>query len=314
MLVTCPTSLSSVSALHAAAFSGPVPGLAPPSSPPGCSSPPSAISAPPSLSAGAPVRMVSEQPSAPSPASASPASPANSECGAETRPKSWGRTARRKVGVRRRFIVGRRRFIVGRRRFIVGRRSGSSKIHRGSSKIHRGSSKIHRGSSKIHRGSSKIHRGSSKIHRGSSKIHRGSSKIHRGSLTDDPLIRHEERRALTSFADGGRSTRRSPSREARAIFTGPRPDARGWRHGRVRTGKPHPRPFLRLEVIDALRVRAWFRDIDLGLIETILHVSDSCFEEVVLRPKRATGTAKPISRRKLPPSAGAAAAPVEDHR
>jgi putative transposase len=64
-----------------------------------------------------------------------------------------------------------------------------------------------------------------------------------------------------------------------------------------------------LELIDALRVRAWFRDVDLGLIETIPHVSDSCFEEVLIRRKRASsGTAHPIARRKVPPSAGAAAA------
>lgn len=65
-----------------------------------------------------------------------------------------------------------------------------------------------------------------------------------------------------------------------------------------------------LEVVDAFRVRAWFRDIDLGLIETIPQVSQACFEE---RPtnSRTRAPSKPVPRRKVPPSAGAAAAPLK---
>jgi transposase InsO family protein len=34
-----------------------------------------------------------------------------------------------------------------------------------------------------------------------------------------------------------------------------------------------------IEVVDALRVRAWFRDIDLGVLETLPEVDVSCFEQ-----------------------------------
>lgn len=75
-------------------------------------------------------------------------------------------------------------------------------------------------------------------------------------------------------------------------------------------GQALARLLVGLEVVDALHVRAWFRDIDLGLIETIARASDSCFEEAPLRRKRAK-TAQPIARTKMPPSAGAAAALTE---
>lgn len=70
-----------------------------------------------------------------------------------------------------------------------------------------------------------------------------------------------------------------------------------------------------IEVVDAFHVRVWFRDVDLGLIETIPQVADSCFDEVAPRHRRIpSAIAEPIARRKVPPSAGAAAALAEDDR
>jgi transposase InsO family protein len=70
-----------------------------------------------------------------------------------------------------------------------------------------------------------------------------------------------------------------------------------------------------IEVVDALHIRAWFRDVDLGLIETIPQVADSCFEEAAPRHRRGpSALAEPIARRKVPRSAGAAAALAEDDR
>jgi len=70
-----------------------------------------------------------------------------------------------------------------------------------------------------------------------------------------------------------------------------------------------------IEVVDAFHIRAWFRDVDLGLIETIPQVADSCFEQVAPRHKHAPSViAEPIAPRKVPPSAGAAAARPADDR
>jgi hypothetical protein len=40
-----------------------------------------------------------------------------------------------------------------------------------------------------------------------------------------------------------------------------------------------------LEAVDAMRVRAWFRDINLGVLETLPDVDVSCFEERERRTK-----------------------------
>jgi putative transposase len=70
-----------------------------------------------------------------------------------------------------------------------------------------------------------------------------------------------------------------------------------------------------IEIVDALRIRVWFRDVDLGLIETTPQVADSWFENVAARHRRVpSAIAQPTARRKVPPSAGAAAALAEDDR
>ncbi len=38
-----------------------------------------------------------------------------------------------------------------------------------------------------------------------------------------------------------------------------------------------------IEIVDAMHVRAWFRDVDLGVIETVPDVNESCFEQLVTR-------------------------------
>jgi transposase InsO family protein len=46
-----------------------------------------------------------------------------------------------------------------------------------------------------------------------------------------------------------------------------------------------------IQVIDALRVRAWLHDVDLGVLETLPAVDDSCFEPPALRrPRRMQAT------------------------
>jgi len=41
-----------------------------------------------------------------------------------------------------------------------------------------------------------------------------------------------------------------------------------------------------LEVLDAMRVRAWFRDVDLGVLETLPEGDVSCFDRVVASRRR----------------------------
>ena len=41
-----------------------------------------------------------------------------------------------------------------------------------------------------------------------------------------------------------------------------------------------------LEVVDAMHVRAWFRDVDHGVIETVPDVDVSCFEPSARNRKR----------------------------
>ena len=43
---------------------------------------------------------------------------------------------------------------------------------------------------------------------------------------------------------------------------------------------------IAIEVIDALRVRLWLHNVDLGVIETLPGVDDSCFEGAARRPRR----------------------------
>lgn len=42
-----------------------------------------------------------------------------------------------------------------------------------------------------------------------------------------------------------------------------------------------------LEVLDAVRIRAWFRDVDLGLLEMLPEVDVSCFDRIAARKRRA---------------------------
>ena len=43
-----------------------------------------------------------------------------------------------------------------------------------------------------------------------------------------------------------------------------------------------------LQAVDALRVRAWLCDVDLGHVETLPVVDPACFEPQAATPKRAS--------------------------
>jgi transposase InsO family protein len=69
------------------------------------------------------------------------------------------------------------------------------------------------------------------------------------------------------------------------FYTG-RVDANGmmrFRGDPCRVGQPFSGLLLGIEIIDALRVRLWLHDVDLGLIETLPAVDDSCFEAPLFR-------------------------------
>jgi putative transposase len=63
-------------------------------------------------------------------------------------------------------------------------------------------------------------------------------------------------------------------------------------------GAPFKGLHIGVEVIDALRLRLWLHDVDLGVIETLPAVDDACFEQPTLgRPRRSkTHPAPPRSR------------------
>jgi hypothetical protein len=61
-------------------------------------------------------------------------------------------------------------------------------------------------------------------------------------------------------------------------------------------GTPFAGLQLGVEVVDALRVRVWLHDLDLGLIETLPGVDDACFEApLVTRPRRYNRRTTPTS-------------------
>jgi len=69
-----------------------------------------------------------------------------------------------------------------------------------------------------------------------------------------------------------------------------------------RVGNPFRGLRLGVEVVDAMRVRAWLHGVDLGLIETMPGVDDACFEEA-LRPaprSKQASAPEPPSRPKRP--------------
>jgi hypothetical protein len=55
--------------------------------------------------------------------------------------------------------------------------------------------------------------------------------------------------------------------------------ARSFPHDDIFVGEALAGQDVGIEVVDALRVRAWFRDIDLGVLETLPEVDVSCFEQ-----------------------------------
>jgi len=58
-----------------------------------------------------------------------------------------------------------------------------------------------------------------------------------------------------------------------------------------RVGAPFGGLQVGIEVLDALRVRIWLHDVDLGIVETLPGVEDACFElPTVRRPRRMQGT------------------------
>jgi putative transposase len=61
-----------------------------------------------------------------------------------------------------------------------------------------------------------------------------------------------------------------------------------WRGANYPLGRPFVGMKVGIEVVDPLHVRAWFRDVDLGLIEVVPDVSPGTYEQASLarRPKR----------------------------
>jgi transposase InsO family protein len=71
-----------------------------------------------------------------------------------------------------------------------------------------------------------------------------------------------------------------------------------------RIGSAFSRLEVGLEVVDAMHVRAWLHDVDLGLIETMPAVDPACFEpQLARRAKRACKNAVPNSDRGSAPPA-----------
>jgi putative transposase len=86
-----------------------------------------------------------------------------------------------------------------------------------------------------------------------------------------------------------------------------------FRGERLHAGQSFARYELGLEVVDAMRLRVWFRDVDLGLIETTPDVPASCFDRVATgarRRARRSRNREAFATGYVPPSAGAAAAPL----
>jgi putative transposase len=79
-----------------------------------------------------------------------------------------------------------------------------------------------------------------------------------------------------------------------------------FRGDKCRVGAPFKGLRVGVEVIDALRVRLWLHDVDLGVIETLPAVDDACFEQPPLR--------RPRRSKKHPskPRSGAAPAPSSE--
>jgi transposase InsO family protein len=71
-----------------------------------------------------------------------------------------------------------------------------------------------------------------------------------------------------------------------------------------RVGAAFARLEVGIEIVDAMRIRAWLHDVDLGLIETLPSVDAACFESsITSRRKRA-------SKKFVPNSAGGSAPPA----
>ena len=63
----------------------------------------------------------------------------------------------------------------------------------------------------------------------------------------------------------------------------------GFRSDRIFISEALTRHDVGLEVLDAMRVRVWFRDLDLGVFETLPEVDVSCFDRVVESRRRRAG-------------------------
>jgi hypothetical protein len=64
-----------------------------------------------------------------------------------------------------------------------------------------------------------------------------------------------------------------------------------FRHDDCWLGKPFAELEVGLEVVDALRVRAWLHDLDLGLLDTLPAVDDACFDQPVARKRTRSSSA-----------------------
>lgn len=59
-----------------------------------------------------------------------------------------------------------------------------------------------------------------------------------------------------------------------------------FRNDRVFVGEAVECHEIGLEVLDAMHVRAWFRDVDLGILVTLPDVDVSCFDPVPTKQTR----------------------------
>jgi putative transposase len=66
---------------------------------------------------------------------------------------------------------------------------------------------------------------------------------------------------------------------------------------------------LGVEIVDALRVRLWLHDLDLGILETLPGVDDQCFELPIARRPRRTKESHANTRPAGPAATGKAASP-----
>jgi hypothetical protein len=69
-----------------------------------------------------------------------------------------------------------------------------------------------------------------------------------------------------------------------------------FRADRCPVGSPFSGLQLGIQIVDAMHIRVWLRDVDLGVVETLPAVDDDCFELSAARRARRTHEARPRER------------------